>query len=73
MAEAAVYLQRCHMAKQQGHDASAACLEGLDVRQDLGSIAQARQALQVMVPSRLSYELPFRSAHQTGKHSIHIV
>lgn len=47
MAEAAVYLQRCHMAKHQGSAASVASLEGLDVRQDLGSIAEARQALQV--------------------------
>ena len=47
MAEAAIYLQRCHMVRHEGTDASTASLEGLEVRHDLGSIAQARQALQV--------------------------
>lgn len=63
MAEAAVYLPRCHVAKQQGNDASAACLEGFDVRQDLSSLAQARQALQVMGATGLSCRLPCMSAH----------
>ena len=46
MANAAAYLQRCHQVMQQ-HSAGVAHMEGLDAGQELNSIAQARQALQV--------------------------
>lgn len=55
MAEAAVYLQRCHVARHQGTDASNASMEGLEIGHDLGSIAQARQALQVIAKIQLRF------------------
>ena len=45
-ATAAMYLQRCHQAAQDG-SASTAYMEGLDPSHHLNSIAEARQALQV--------------------------
>ena len=55
MAEAAVYLQRCHVVRHQGIQASIASMEGLETGHDLGSIAQARQALQVKAMLRLLF------------------
>lgn len=53
MAIAAAYLQRSYQVMQQQESASIACMEGLHVGQDLHSIAQARQAVQVAVSEHL--------------------
>ena len=48
MAHAATYLQRCHHVMQQ-ESASTAYMEGLGAELALDNIAQARQALQVLL------------------------